>query len=92
MDSTVETVYTVPGATSAVIKNVIVSNPSTATTITLSIGADAAATRWLDAYAIAANSNTNLFFYLPMATGEILQAKSAADDVIVLTVGGDEIT
>src|SRR5262245_31715801 len=90
IDSTAETIYTVPALTTTVIKCITVSNPSTATTITFSVGADATATRFIDAYSIAANSNTILFMYVVMDAAEILQAKSAADDVLVATVNGDE--
>lgn len=91
VDSTAETVYTVPALTTAVIKNVTVANPSGgALTVTLTIGADATATRWLDAYSVAANSNANLFFYVVLDAADTIQAKSSGDDVLVITINGDE--
>jgi hypothetical protein len=49
------TVYTVPASTRAVIRRIHVYNPSgSAVTFTMSIGADAAATRIYDARSIAA--------------------------------------
>jgi hypothetical protein len=92
------TVYTVPAVTKTVIRHIHVNNPSAgAVTITLSIGADAAGTRILDAYSIPAKaagvtgSVVDFFCYYVMEVGEILTASSGTNNTLTLTVDGDEI-
>lgn len=94
IDSTAETIYTVPGATSAVIKDVVITNNTGASVdVTLAIGdATVQANRFLDAFPCANDAATNLFFYIPMATGETLRAFASTDDTTTITVGGDEYT
>ena len=93
VDSTPETVYTTPGATVTVVKNIIVNNPSGgALTFTLSIGADATATRMINVYSIPAGGMANFHVYIPLAATNTLQASSSGDDVLVMTIGGDQIT
>jgi hypothetical protein len=92
------TVYTVPAVTKTVIRQFHVNNPSASiVTLTVSIGADAAATRFLDAYNIPAkgagvtDSVRDIFVYLPMDVGEILTLSAGTNLVLVIIVTGDEI-
>jgi hypothetical protein len=93
------TKYTVPLATKTVVRHIHVQNPSgAAVTFTLSIGADAAATRLFDAYSIPAaaagvvGSVFDHFCYYVLETGEILQAFAGTNNILTLTIDGDEIT
>lgn len=87
------TKYTVPGATTAVIRQIWVQNPSgSAVTFTCSIGADAAGTRLTDAYSIPANSLFPIHTYWVMAATEIFQALAGTNAILTLTIFGDEIT
>lgn len=95
------TIYTapsyIPNTLVSVIRHIHISNPSgSAVTITLSIGADAAGTRILTTFSIPAaaagvtGSVVDYFCYYPMTTGEILTASSGSNNVLVITVSGDE--
>jgi hypothetical protein len=92
------TVYTVPALTKAIIRHIHVSNPSgSAVTLTISVGADAAATRILGAYSIPAaaagvtGSVIDLFYYLVMDAAEILTLSAGTNNILVIVVDGDEI-
>lgn len=93
------TLYTVPSATKTVIREIVLSNPDTsAHTVTLSIGADAASTRFMGSYNIPAaaagvtGSRVIEFHYLVMETTEILQGFADAATKVVIVVTGDELT
>jgi hypothetical protein len=93
------TKYTVPALTKTIIRHIAVSNPSgSPVTFTMSIGADAAATRLYDAFSIPAaaagvtESNKSWWVYYVMDAAEILQALAGTTLVLVLTVDGEEIT
>jgi hypothetical protein len=87
------TKYTVPAVTKTIIRHIHVSNPSgSAATFTLSIGADAAGTRIFDAYSIAAGSVLDHFCYYVADVAEVIQAFSGTNNVLNLTIDGDEIT
>jgi hypothetical protein len=93
------TIYTVPALTKTIIRSIHVQNPSgSPVTLTLSIGASAAATRLLDAYSIPAaaagvtGSVLDYFTYYIMDVAEILQAAAGTNNVLVITVDGDELT
>jgi hypothetical protein len=86
------TKYTVPALTKTVIRHVHVQNPSAGiVTFTMSIGADAAATRLFDAYSIAAGAVLDHFCYYVIDAAEIVQALSGTNNVLTLTIDGDEI-
>lgn len=92
------TIYTVPALTKTIIRHIHVSNPSASpVTLTLSIGADAAGTRLLGAYSIPAaaagvsDSVRDFFFYQVMDAAEILQAAAGTNNILNITVNGDEI-
>ena len=85
------TKYTVAASRRGIIRHIHVSNPSgSAVTFTASIGADAAATRIFDAYSIAANSVLDHFCYYVLEAAEILQALAGTNNILTLTVDGDE--
>jgi hypothetical protein len=93
------TKYTVPSATKTIIRQIHVQNPSgSAVTLTISIGADAAGTRLYDAYSIPAaaagvtGSVIDIFGYWVMDTTEILQAFAGTNNILTLTIFGDEYT
>ncbi len=86
------TKYTVPAVTKTVVRHVHVQNPSAGiVTFTMSIGADAAATRIFDAYSIAAGAVLDHFCYYVLEAAEIIQALSGTNNVLTLTIDGDEI-
>jgi hypothetical protein len=92
------TVYTVPALTKTVIRHIHVNNPSASpVTLTLSIGADAAGTRFYDAYSIPAkaagvtDSVREIFVYLVMDVAEILTLSAGTNNILVIIIDGDEI-
>lgn len=87
------TKYTVPAGTLTVLRHIHVSNPSGApATFTLSIGADAVGTRVYDSWSVAAGSELDRWCYYVLAAAEIVQALSGTNNVMTLTLDGDEIT
>lgn len=85
------TKYTVPAVTKTIIRHIHIQNPSAvAVTFTASIGADAAGTRIFDAFTIAANTVLDHFCYYVMEAAEIFQALAGTNNVLVLTIDGDE--
>lgn len=85
------TKYTVPSNTRTTIRHIHVQNPSgSAATFTCSIGADAAGTRILDAISIAAGTAQDFWGPYTMEAAEILQALSGTNNVLTLTVDGEE--
>lgn len=86
------TKYTVPSVTKTVIRSIHVQNPSAAAvTFTLSIGADAASTRLFDALSIPAASVFPHFCYIVVDAAEIIQAFAGTNNILTLTIFGDEI-
>jgi hypothetical protein len=86
------TKYTVPATTKTIIRHIHIQNPSgSPVTFTASIGADAAGTRIFDAYSIAAGSVLDHFCYYVMAAAEVFQAFAGTNNILVLTIDGDEI-
>lgn len=85
------TKYTVPALTKTIVRHVHVQNPSaSAVTFTMSIGADAAATRLFDAYSIAAGTVLDHFCYYVLEAAEIIQALAGTNNILTLTIDGDE--
>ena len=92
------TKYTVPASTRAVVRHIHVQNPSgSPVTFTLSIGADAAATRILDAFSIPAaaagvtESVKDWWCYYVLEAAEIIQAFAGTNNILTLTIDGDVI-
>lgn len=93
------TVYTVPALTKAIIRQIHLSNPSASpVTLTLSVGADAAATRLWSTYSIPAaaagvtDSVRDIFMYLVMEAAEILTLSAGTNNILNIVITGDEIT
>ncbi len=93
------TKYTVPASTKTVVRHIHVQNPSgSAVTFTLSIGADAASTRIVDAFSVPAAavgvtaSVIDWFCYYVLEAAEIIQAAAGTNNILTLTINGDEIT
>lgn len=93
------TKYTVPALTKTIVRHIHIQNPSAAAvTFTLSIGTDAAATRLFDAFSIPAavagvtGSVIDWFGYMVIDAAEIVQASAGTNNVLTLTVWGDELT
>ncbi|MGH8260960.1 MAG: hypothetical protein ACREUG_14865 [Steroidobacteraceae bacterium] len=87
------TLYTVPAATKTVVRYIHVSNPTgAAVSLSMSIGADAAAVRIFDALAIAANSAQDFFCFHVLEAAEVLQGFASAAASLVVTVDGEERT
>jgi len=87
------TKYTVPAVTKTVIRHVHIQNPSASpVTFTMSVGADAAATRVFDAFSIPANSVYDWWTYLVAEAAEIVQALAGTNNTPRSTIDGDERT
>lgn len=83
--------YTVPAGRKALIRHIHGSNPSgAAVDLTLSVGADAAATRLFDGFPIPPDDVYDWFGYLPMAAGDKIQAWGSTTLVLVIEIAGDE--
>lgn len=87
------TQYTVPASTKTLVRHIHVSNPSaSAVTFTLSVGADAAATRLFDAYSIAAGGVLDFYPFLVLGATEIIQALAGTTLTLVIEASGTEYT
>jgi hypothetical protein len=92
------TVYTGPALTKTIIRHIHVQNPSALpVTFTYSVGADAAATRLSDAFSIPAaapgvsGSILDIFCYLIIDIGQILQVAAGTANILTITINGDQI-
>ncbi len=91
VSNSASTKYTVPGATTAVVRHIHVQNPSgSAVTFTMSIGANAAGTRIFDALSIPANSERSFWGPYTLVAAEIIQALAGTTNVLTLVVDGEE--
>jgi len=87
------TKYTVPASTRTILRSVHISNPTgSPVDFTMSIGADAAATRIFDGFAIGADTVYDHWCYYVLEAAEIVQALAGTNNVITLTLDGDEYT
>lgn len=85
------TKYTVPALTKTIVRHIHIQNPSgAAVTFTMSIGADAAAVRLFDAYSIGAGTILDHFCYYILDVAEIIQALAGTNNILTLTIDGDE--
>lgn len=85
------TKYTVPAGARTIVRHIHVSNTTAAAvTFTLSIGTDAAGVRIFDTYTIAAGAVLDHFCYYILAAAEIIQALAGTNNILVLTIDGDE--
>ena len=93
LSNSVSTKYTVPGATTAVIRHIHLANSSgSPVTFTMSIGADAAGTRIFAALSIPANSERSFWGPYTLTAAEVIQAVGGTNNILTLTVDGEEIT
>jgi hypothetical protein len=85
------TVYTVPTGRIAVIRNIHIVNPTAGdVTFTVSIGADAAATRIFSDQAAMAEDCYDSFAPFVLAAGEVVQAYASAAASLTMTIDGEE--
>jgi|SRR3990170_5607178 len=85
------TKYTVGTGIRGILRHIHLQNPSgSPVTFTMSIGADAAATRIFDAYSIAANSYVDFWGPYTLAAAEIVQALAGTNNILVLTIDAEE--
>lgn len=85
------TKYTAPAGIRGIIRHIHVFNPTGgAVTFTASIGADAAANRIFDGISIAAGAELDRWVLYVLVAAEIFQAFSGTNNVLVLTIDGEE--
>ena len=90
--TTAATVYTVPASTTAIIRNIRVSNTTgSAATITMSIGANAAAAQIMSAVSVPANSVYDWSGFLVLSATEIIQALQGTSSALTVTISGVEV-
>lgn len=85
------TKYTVPASTKTIIRHIHVNNPGASITLTMSIGADAAAVRIFDGLTIPTGPYDHYCYHVLEAT-EIIQALASVTNQLTLTINGDECT
>lgn len=87
------TVYTVPGATTTILRYIRVTNTTgTDRTVTMSIGSDAAATRIFSAVTVLANGGAiDWAGFIPMSAGEVVQAYASAATALTIVIAGVEV-
>lgn len=91
--TTTATLYTVPGSTTAIIRNIHIANPTgSAATATLGIGADAAGIRLFDAFSVPAGEVLDWSGFLVLAAAEILTGMQGTLNAMTFTVSGVEVT
>jgi hypothetical protein len=87
------TKVTAGAAEKLVMRHIHVSNPSgSIVTFTMSIGADAAATRIFDAYPIPASTAVDFFGMYVVQAGEVVQAFAGTNNILTLECSGDRLT
>ncbi len=85
------TVYTVPALTSAVMRNIHVTNETgTTRTFTMSIGTDGAGKRVFYAVPVLPGDPFDWSGNIPMVAAEVVQAYASAASALTLVVGGIE--
>lgn len=93
LESSTTTQYTVPALTITVIRMIHLSNPTASdVTVTMSIGADAAGTRFFSAYVIPAGSVFGYPCNIVMTAAEILAANAGTATALVAVISGIETT
>lgn len=93
LSNSASTKYTVPGATTAVVRHIHVQNPSgSAVDFTLSIGANAAGTRIFDGLPIPADSERSFWGPYTLVAAEVIQGLAGTNNILTLTIDGEELT
>ena len=83
------TKFTVASNEKNIVDHIHIQNPSASTVnFTMSIGADAAATRLLDAYPIGAGQVLDLYPMYVLEEAEIFQAFAGTNNILTLTIDG----
>lgn len=91
-DAAPETLYTVPGATDTIVKQIVMANTTgSAATVAIGINGVAAADQIVPDVLIAANSVETLDCAIPLAAGETLEAQQGTASAVTVTVSGYEI-
>ena len=86
------TLFTVPGATTTILRNIHVANTTAAPiAVRVSIGADAAGTRLYSDTAVPANGALDWSGFIPMSATEILQGMGGSTG-LTLTAGAVDVT
>lgn len=86
------TVYTVPGSTKAVLRNIHVANENAAARdLTISIGTDGAGKRIFYNMEIAGESSFDWTGFIVLDAAEVLQAHASATSSLTLVVSGVEV-
>lgn len=90
------TKYTVPAGRLGILKHIRVQNPSgSSVAFTMSLGADAAGTRIYDAFLLTAAGTPGAiedrFVYFVLAAGEVIQAFAGTNNILTLTLDGEEV-
>lgn len=87
------TLYTVPASRKTTLELIHVANTTGSNaTLTLSIGADAAATRLLAAYTIQANGILTLPTEITLVAAEVIQGLQGTGSALTVTLNGTETT
>lgn len=86
------TVYTVPAATTTILRSVHVTNETGSTaTFTMSVGTDAAGKRLWTALDIETKTSFDWSGFVVLAAGEVIQAFSNTASALTLTTSGVQI-
>lgn len=90
-------VYTVPGSTTAIVRNIHVSNPTgSAATLTISVGnpgsTATSADLFLEAFSIPAGNTYDWSGFLVLAAAEKLYLKQGTANALTVIVSGVEVT
>ena len=85
------TKYTVPTGVKAWTRGIHIQNPSgSPVTFTMSIGADAAATRIFDAFSIPAGTTYDYYQRHTLEATQTIQAFAGTNNILTLTIDVDE--
>lgn len=91
--TSVGTKYTVPAATTFIMRHLhVFNNSGTAATFTMSIGTDASGTRLYDAFSIPSKEALDWSGFEVLDTTEIIQMVAGTTNVLVATVSGVLVT
>lgn len=85
--------YTVPGATSAIVRSIVLVNTSASPVIvSLFVNGSGAANKILDAYSIPANTRVELNAVMTLAATNTIQGVAGTAAVVTMSVFGLEIS
>jgi hypothetical protein len=87
------TLYTVPAATLTIIRYIRIANPlGNVVAVTMSIGANAAATQFFAATNVPANGYLDWSGFIPMTATEIIQGLASMATALTVIIAGVEVT